>query len=195
MILINVSCMELKVCDVFVLGTSGAGVPASSPYYFCDGTAGIWTTGASGDSCCAESHALCTKRPGWLEGGGWGGASWGYMSVSTFKSSLMTAIWQHKYDSHWQWQLFLFSEKKTPKQNTPLQTVMSMNLGGLPLKHTKIPINPTNLVTVSFTMCLDYSMYYFYISTFSIAFIFLWFALLTHLSAINVFTTIFQVHY
>ncbi|XP_060713707.1 fer-1-like protein 4 [Tachysurus vachellii] len=38
-------------------------------------------------------------------------------------------------------------EKKTPKQNTPLQTVMGMDLSGLPLKHTKISINPLNLVT------------------------------------------------
>ncbi|KAK3536663.1 hypothetical protein QTP86_015460, partial [Hemibagrus guttatus] len=38
-------------------------------------------------------------------------------------------------------------EKKPPKQNTPLQTVMSMDLRGLPLKDTKILINPINLVT------------------------------------------------
>ncbi|XP_017548337.1 fer-1-like protein 4 [Pygocentrus nattereri] len=38
-------------------------------------------------------------------------------------------------------------EKKPPKRSTPLQTVMSMDLRGLPLKDTKIPINPLNLVT------------------------------------------------
>ncbi|XP_028854835.1 fer-1-like protein 4 isoform X2 [Denticeps clupeoides] len=38
-------------------------------------------------------------------------------------------------------------EKKYAEKGTPLQTVMSMDLGGLPLKDTKIPINPINLVT------------------------------------------------
>nr|XP_021335523.1 fer-1-like protein 4 [Danio rerio] len=38
-------------------------------------------------------------------------------------------------------------EKKPPKKSTPLTTVINMDLGGLPLKHTKIPINPLNLVT------------------------------------------------
>lgn len=38
-------------------------------------------------------------------------------------------------------------EKKSPKKNTPLTTVMTMDLGGLPLKDTKIPINPINLIT------------------------------------------------
>ncbi|TRY91493.1 hypothetical protein DNTS_029472 [Danionella cerebrum] len=38
-------------------------------------------------------------------------------------------------------------EKKPPKKTTPLNTVITMDLGGLPLKHTKIPINPLNLVT------------------------------------------------
>ncbi|KAA0707661.1 Fer-1-like protein 4 [Triplophysa tibetana] len=38
-------------------------------------------------------------------------------------------------------------EKKPPKRTTPLTTVITMNLGGLPLKDTKIPINPINLIT------------------------------------------------
>ncbi|XP_057217290.1 fer-1-like protein 4 isoform X2 [Triplophysa rosa] len=38
-------------------------------------------------------------------------------------------------------------EKKPPKKTTPLTTVITMDLGGLPLKDTKIPINPINLVT------------------------------------------------
>ncbi|XP_066527462.1 fer-1-like protein 4 [Hoplias malabaricus] len=38
-------------------------------------------------------------------------------------------------------------EKRPPTQTTPMTTVMSMDLGGLPLKDTKIPINPLNLVT------------------------------------------------
>uniref|UniRef100_A0A3B1KAX2 Fer-1 like family member 4 n=1 Tax=Astyanax mexicanus TaxID=7994 RepID=A0A3B1KAX2_ASTMX len=36
---------------------------------------------------------------------------------------------------------------KKPVKRTPLQTVVSMDLRGLPLKDTKIPINPLNLVT------------------------------------------------
>ncbi|XP_049327745.1 fer-1-like protein 4 [Astyanax mexicanus] len=38
-------------------------------------------------------------------------------------------------------------EEKKPVKRTPLQTVVSMDLRGLPLKDTKIPINPLNLVT------------------------------------------------
>ncbi|XP_065097285.1 fer-1-like protein 4 isoform X2 [Paramisgurnus dabryanus] len=39
-------------------------------------------------------------------------------------------------------------EKKPPtKKTTPLTTVITMDLGGLPLKDTKIPINPLNLFT------------------------------------------------
>ncbi|XP_076863627.1 fer-1-like protein 4 [Brachyhypopomus gauderio] len=38
-------------------------------------------------------------------------------------------------------------EKKPQKKTTPLQTVMTMDLRALPLKDTKIPINPLNLFT------------------------------------------------
>ncbi|KAJ8412157.1 hypothetical protein AAFF_G00144240 [Aldrovandia affinis] len=38
-------------------------------------------------------------------------------------------------------------EKKPPKKTTALNTVMNMDLRGLPVKDTKIPINPLNLVT------------------------------------------------
>uniref|UniRef100_A0A9J8AXH0 Fer-1 like family member 4 n=1 Tax=Cyprinus carpio carpio TaxID=630221 RepID=A0A9J8AXH0_CYPCA len=38
-------------------------------------------------------------------------------------------------------------EKKPPQKTTPLTTVITMDLGGLPLKHSKIPVNPVNLVT------------------------------------------------
>ncbi|KAI1891064.1 hypothetical protein AGOR_G00160050 [Albula goreensis] len=38
-------------------------------------------------------------------------------------------------------------EKKPLKKTTPLTTVMNMDLGGLALKDSKIPINPINLVT------------------------------------------------
>ncbi|KAG1949657.1 fer-1-like protein [Pimephales promelas] len=38
-------------------------------------------------------------------------------------------------------------EKKPPKKTTPLSTVITMDLGGLALKHSKIPINPLNLIT------------------------------------------------
>uniref|UniRef100_A0A8C1STA8 Fer-1 like family member 4 n=1 Tax=Cyprinus carpio TaxID=7962 RepID=A0A8C1STA8_CYPCA len=38
-------------------------------------------------------------------------------------------------------------EKKPPQKTTPLTTVITMDLGGLPLKHSKIPVNPLNLVT------------------------------------------------
>uniref|UniRef100_A0A4W4DYS2 C2 domain-containing protein n=1 Tax=Electrophorus electricus TaxID=8005 RepID=A0A4W4DYS2_ELEEL len=38
-------------------------------------------------------------------------------------------------------------EKKPQKKSNPLQTVMSMDLRGLPLKDSKIPINPLNLLT------------------------------------------------
>ncbi|XP_030632044.1 LOW QUALITY PROTEIN: fer-1-like protein 4 [Chanos chanos] len=37
-------------------------------------------------------------------------------------------------------------QERPPKKTTPLHTVMTMDLGGLPLKDTKIPINPINLV-------------------------------------------------
>uniref|UniRef100_A0A672KN14 Fer-1-like protein 4 n=1 Tax=Sinocyclocheilus grahami TaxID=75366 RepID=A0A672KN14_SINGR len=37
-------------------------------------------------------------------------------------------------------------EKKPPQKTTPLTTVITMDLGGLPLKHSKIPINPLNIV-------------------------------------------------
>ncbi|XP_051958046.1 fer-1-like protein 4 isoform X2 [Xyrauchen texanus] len=38
-------------------------------------------------------------------------------------------------------------EKKPPKKTTPLTTVITMDLGGLPLKDTKIPIKALNLIT------------------------------------------------
>uniref|UniRef100_A0A673IGM9 Copine-3-like n=1 Tax=Sinocyclocheilus rhinocerous TaxID=307959 RepID=A0A673IGM9_9TELE len=38
-------------------------------------------------------------------------------------------------------------EKKPPQKTTPLTTVITMDLGGLPLKHSKIPVNPLKLVT------------------------------------------------
>uniref|UniRef100_A0A8C1QFE8 Fer-1 like family member 4 n=1 Tax=Cyprinus carpio TaxID=7962 RepID=A0A8C1QFE8_CYPCA len=37
-------------------------------------------------------------------------------------------------------------KKKPPQKTTPLTTVITMDLGGLPLKHSKIPINPLNAV-------------------------------------------------
>uniref|UniRef100_A0A672T2U3 Fer-1-like protein 4 n=1 Tax=Sinocyclocheilus grahami TaxID=75366 RepID=A0A672T2U3_SINGR len=38
-------------------------------------------------------------------------------------------------------------EKKPPQKTTPLTTVITMDLGGLPLKHSKIPVNLLKLVT------------------------------------------------
>ncbi|MBN3298130.1 OTOF protein, partial [Amia calva] len=38
-------------------------------------------------------------------------------------------------------------DKKPPKKVTPLNTVINMDLRGLPIRDTKIPINPINLVT------------------------------------------------
>lgn len=49
-------------------------------------------------------------------------------------------------------------EKKPPKKTTPLTTVITMDLGGLALKHSKIPINPLNLVTVSSTVLIFQSI-------------------------------------
>ncbi|XP_031423274.1 fer-1-like protein 4 [Clupea harengus] len=41
-------------------------------------------------------------------------------------------------------------ERKPPKKATPLHAVINMGLGGLPLKASKIPLNPINLVTAPF---------------------------------------------
>lgn len=61
--------------------------------------------------------------------------------------------WQQYYGENKSYAFFLyFLEKKPPQTTTPLTTVITMDLGGLTLKDTKIPINPLNLVTVRSTV-------------------------------------------